>query len=273
MSLQFASLNSGSNGNCYYVGNSNSAILVDAGISCRETEKRMARLGLSLKKVKAIFISHEHTDHISGVEVLSRKHKIPVYITAGTLRNSRLQLQEDLTRVIRKDAVTIVEDLVIKAFPKRHDAADPCSFVIEHASLNVGVFTDIGGCCSEVISNFAKCNAVFLEANYDTDMLMNGHYPFYLKRRISGGHGHLSNAEALELFVKHRSSRLTHLLLSHLSKENNSPQLVHHLFKERAGHVHIEVASRHYESNVHTIGHNPQPEGMHSFDREQLSLF
>src|ERR1700744_4986878 len=96
MSLFIASLNSGSNGNCYYIGNEREAILVDAGISCRETEKRMARLGLSMKKVKAIFISHEHSDHISGVAVLSKKYNLPVYITPGTLQNSRLELDRDL---------------------------------------------------------------------------------------------------------------------------------------------------------------------------------
>jgi phosphoribosyl 1,2-cyclic phosphodiesterase len=273
MSLQIASLNSGSNGNCYYVGNNTEAVLIDAGISCRETEKRMLRAELSIKKVKAIFISHEHSDHIRGLEVLSRKHKIPVYINQRTLKNSGLQLQQELTFSFKNNEAVRVGNLTVRAFPKRHDAADPCSFTIETGETKVGVFTDIGRCCDHLIQNFRQCQAVFLEANYDTEMLMNGHYPYYLKKRISGGEGHLSNAEALELFVKHRSDSLSHLLLSHLSKENNSPQLVHNLFSQHAGNTYIEVASRHYESKVHHVrGTNPQQDNL-SLTREQLSLF
>ncbi|MCW3075761.1 MAG: fold metallo-hydrolase [Bacteroidetes bacterium] len=277
MALQIASLNSGSNGNCYYIGSATEAVLVDVGISCRETEKRMARAGLSMQKVKAIFISHEHSDHIRGLEVLSRKFKLPVYINKGTLTNSRLVLEETLVKgLINYDPITI-GSLTITAFPKIHDAADPCSFVIEGNHTRIGVFTDIGACCHHVVSNFKNCHAVFLEANYDSDMLMNGNYPYYLKKRISGGEGHLSNSEALNLFINHRSDSMSHVLLSHLSKENNSPQLVQQLFEQHAGSTYVEVASRYYESKVHTVTpsyfeNSPSGRVMEQ-EKVQLSLF
>ena len=216
MSLFIASLNSGSNGNCYYIGNDREAILVDAGISCRETERRMKRLGLSMQKVKAIFISHEHSDHINGVSVLSRKYNLPVYITPGTLQNSSLSLNEELVlSFIAYEAVQVGE-LFVSAFPKFHDAAHPHSFIIECKGIKVGVLTDIGAACQHVTSHFSQCHAVFLEANYDEEMLDKGRYPYHLKRRIRSGHGHLSNSQALEIFINHRPAYMTHLLLSHL---------------------------------------------------------
>lgn len=276
MSLFIASLNSGSNGNCYYIGNNAEAVLVDVGISCRETEKRMLRLGLSMQKVKAIFISHEHGDHIRGLEVISKKLKIPVYITSATLKSGGLQIDESLLYSFKKYEGIKIGGLTVTAFPKIHDAADPCSFIVEGNETKIGVFTDIGYCCEHVINNFKQCHAVFLESNYDTEMLMGGNYPYYLKKRISGGEGHLSNDQALELFTKHKSESLSHLLLSHLSKENNSPQLVQQLFSEHAGNTHIEVASRDYESKLYCIipgaPHSP-PQDIDEPEPLQLRLF
>lgn len=255
MAVRIASLNSGSNGNCYYVGYGREAVLVDAGISCREVEKRMARAGLNIREVSAIFISHEHSDHIRGVEVLSRKYELPVYITAPTLKSSRMQLRNDLVRTFRHDEPVALGNLLVRPFSKRHDAADPYSFVVSAADIHIGVFTDIGGCCENVIRHFKQCHAVFLEANYDHDMLESGMYPYFLKKRITGGHGHLSNHQSLELFNTHRAEHLSHLILAHLSKENNSPQLVQQLFEAHAGSVHVAVASRHYETDVYEIRH------------------
>jgi phosphoribosyl 1,2-cyclic phosphodiesterase len=253
MSLFITSLNSGSNGNCYYIGNENEAILVDAGISCRETEKRMKRCGLSMQKVKAIFISHEHGDHISGVSVLSKKHQLPVYITAATQRFGRLELDHKLTKRFKPNEPVRIGELTIKAFPKEHDAGDPHSFVISAASVKIGVFTDIGIACKQIIHHFKQCHAVFLESNYDEDMLMNGSYPYHLKKRISDGKGHLSNKQALELFQKYRAPHLSHLILSHLSKNNNDPQLVSKLFHPHAGGTNIIIASRYEETPIYTI--------------------
>jgi len=254
MKLFVTSLNSGSNGNCYYIGNEKEAILVDAGISCREIEQRMKRLELSMKKVKALFISHEHTDHIKGVRVLSKKHKLPVYITSGTLQNTNLNDSNPYNVIMTPEKPITIGQLEITAFPKFHDARDPQSFVIRYKDLCVGVFTDIGTVCENVIRYFKCCNAVFLEANYDEDMLKNGNYPYFLKRRISSDVGHLSNRQALDLFLTHRSENLSHLFLSHLSEENNSPELAKELFDKHAEAVEIVIASRTQEIQVYEIG-------------------
>ncbi|SFQ49443.1 MBL fold metallo-hydrolase [Parafilimonas terrae] len=257
MSLFIASLNSGSNGNCYYVGNNNEAVLIDAGISCRETEKRMNRLGLSMQKVKAVFISHEHDDHINGIESLAKKHALPVYITETTLRNCRFKLQPEQVHHFCSNERIRIGGLTIKAFAKLHDACDPHSFIIQNGEdVCIGVFTDIGKACEQVIYHFKQCNAVFLEANYDGAMLAAGGYPWFLKKRISGGNGHLSNAEALELFNMHRSDKLTHLILSHLSSNNNTPELVEQTFLQHAGETKIVVASRYHETEVYHIKNN-----------------
>ena len=253
MSLYIASLNSGSNGNCYYVGNDTEAILVDAGISCRETEKRMLRLGLSMNRVKAIFISHEHSDHIKGLCVLAKKYQIPVYITPGTLVCSKLTLDDKLVRPFKPYQEVYVGDICVTAFPKLHDAFDPHSFLISCNGIRVGVFTDLGDVCDGLTLHFSQCHAAFLEANYDSDMLNNGRYPYYLKTRIRGGRGHLSNVQALNLFKASKPPYMTHLLLSHLSKDNNCPDLVHRLFSDHASNTEIVVASRYVETAVYKI--------------------
>jgi phosphoribosyl 1,2-cyclic phosphodiesterase len=253
MSLFITSLNSGSNGNCYYIGNDREAVLVDAGISCKETERRMDRLGLSMERVKAIFVSHEHADHINGIPVLSKKYQLPVYITQATLRNSGIRLDKSLIRTFLAGEAVEVGDLSVTAFTKLHDADDPHSFIVAGHGIKIGVFTDIGEPCAEVIRHFRQCRAAFLESNYDEKMLEEGKYPIYLKRRISGNQGHLSNAQALALFNAHRPPHISHLLLSHLSKENNRPEIARELFVTHAGGCEIIVASRYEETAVYQI--------------------
>ena len=253
MALFITSLNSGSNGNCYYVGNEQDAVLVDAGISCREIERRMARLDLSMSSVKALFISHEHTDHISGAAVLSRKYRLPVYITPSTIRQAKIHIEKSLQQTFTSDEAIQIGSLSVTPFVKHHDAIDPFSFMIACNDIKVGVITDIGKVCERVIHYFRQCHACFLETNYDEKMLDEGGYPIFLKQRIRGGKGHISNAQALELFLQHRPAFMSHLLLSHLSKHNNCPQLVLELFKKHAENVHVVVASRYQEMEVYTI--------------------
>ncbi|RWY49991.1 MBL fold metallo-hydrolase [Mucilaginibacter gilvus] len=252
MPVYIASLNSGSNGNCYYVGNEHEAVLVDAGISCRETEKRMIRLGLSMQKVKAIFISHEHSDHIRGLGVLARKYKLPVYVTDGTGHYCG-DVPKELCIGLHAYAPIFIGSLEITAFPKHHDAVEPHSFMITDGDTRIGVFTDIGVPCEHLIRHFAQCHAAFLEANYDEEMLAAGRYPFFLKRRITGGKGHLSNRQALQMFIDHKPHYMSHLLLAHLSKDNNDPELARQLFLPHAGTTLVSVASRYNESDVYCI--------------------
>ena len=253
MSLFITSLNSGSNGNCYYIGNETEAILVDAGISCAEIEKRMKRLGLAMQKIKAVFISHEHTDHISGVEVLCKKHQLPVFITHTTLASCKLKVEKHLISSFDAHVPVSIGAITVTAFPKFHDAVDPCSFVVSCNKVKVGVFTDIGVPCQQVINNFRQCNAAFLETNYDDTMLEKGRYPFFLKNRIRGDKGHLSNQQALDLFTLNRPSFMSHLFLSHLSKNNNCPVKVQELFDAHAQGVKMIVASRYKETAVYQI--------------------
>ncbi len=267
MALHITSLNSGSNGNCYYLANEDDAILVDVGLNCRETEKRMGRLGLSMNKVRAIFISHEHSDHIHGLPVIARKYQLPVYITHGTMLGGRLALQESLVRTFQAHECIHIGELIVTAFPKLHDASEPHSFIVSCRQVTVGVFTDIGFPCENLIRYFKQCHAAFLEANYDEDMLDKGRYPYFLKNRIRGGKGHLSNKQALELFTSCKPSYMSHLLLSHLSRDNNSPDLVLELFKRCAGNTEVVVASRDRETEIYYI--NSVDSGRLTVDSEQ----
>jgi phosphoribosyl 1,2-cyclic phosphodiesterase len=277
MSLYITSLNSGSNGNCYYVGNAEEAVLVDVGISCREVEKRMRNLELEISRVKAIFITHEHTDHISGVEVLAKKHQIPVYITPAVYRGSRIILPSHLVCDFVNYKPITVGALQVTPFEKEHDAVQPCSFMVEGNGIKIGVITDIGTACEKVVHYFKQCHAAFLESNYDEEMLEEGGYPFHLKRRIRGGKGHLSNVEALQLFLDHRPPFMSHLILSHLSKNNNTPQTVHELFTKHANGVNVVVASRYKETPVYRVTADAeiQPVKHYTppFKPEQLQLF
>lgn len=276
MSLFITSLNSGSNGNCYYVGNAEEAIIVDAGLSCRETEKRMKRLELDIAKVKAIFISHEHADHVFGLPVLTKKYPIPVYITDRTRMHSGLNLQPHLVHAFNSYDPVEIGSITVHAFPKHHDAADPHSFIVSSNSVKVGIFTDIGNACNNVTDSFSQCNAVFLESNYDEAMLMNGRYPYHLKQRIRGGKGHLSNNQAFELFTGCRSPFMSHLLLSHLSRENNTHEIVNEIFQPHSKNTTIVIASRYKETAVYEIPPTPSAPVRFAEQRaavRQLSLF
>jgi phosphoribosyl 1,2-cyclic phosphodiesterase len=253
MSLFIASLNSGSNGNCYYIGNGEEAVFIDAGLSCRETEFRMKRLGLEMSRIKAIFISHEHSDHICGISTLVAKYQIPVYFSQPTLKVAGFGRIRKFAFHFTAQQAVMIGNLRITAFRKKHDACDPHSFIVSEAKTNIGVFTDIGEPCDQLIHYFKQCHAAFLESNYDEEMLEKGRYPVFLKNRIRGGSGHLSNKQALDLYIKHRPAFMSHLLLSHLSKENNSPELVENLFTSIATDTRVIIASRYQESALYQI--------------------
>jgi phosphoribosyl 1,2-cyclic phosphodiesterase len=253
MSLSIASLNSGSNGNCYFIGNGQEAVFIDAGLSCKETELRMKRLGLNMNLVKAIFITHEHSDHIQGVSQIVAKYKIPVYFSQPTLKEAGFGRIRKHAFHFTATQPVMIGGLRITAFKKKHDACDPHSFIVSAAKTNIGVFTDIGEPCDQLIHYFKQCHAAFLETNYDEDMLQNGSYPIYLKNRIRGGSGHLSNSQALDLYIRHRPVFMSHLFLSHLSRENNSPELVESLFTSVSADTHIIIASRYQETALYQI--------------------
>ncbi|MER3470168.1 MAG: MBL fold metallo-hydrolase [Chitinophagaceae bacterium] len=255
-SLFIASIASGSNGNCYYVGKEREAVLIDVGISCREIVRRMQRLQLSMHKVKAVFISHEHSDHIRGLYRLAKKYQLPVFITSQTLQHCPFQLPADQVVSFQFNQTVSIGSLHITSFQKEHDVVDAHSFVVRGNEINVGVFTDIGKPCEALRYHFNQCHTAFLEANYDEELLHGGRYPIYLKRRISGGKGHLSNKQAVQLFQNYKPAHMSHLILSHLSQENNCPKLVEELFTECAGTTKVVVASRYQETVLYCITHN-----------------
>lgn len=280
MSLFVASLNSGSNGNCYYLGNEEEGVLIDVGISCREVEKRLKRLEIPVSRIRAVFITHEHADHVHGVPAFSKKHKLPVFITQGTILYGNLGngIEESLIRTLSPYQPVQVGKISVTAFPVTHDANDPHNFIVASDSVTVGVFTDIGFPCYHVTQHFAQCHAAFLESNYDEHMLEFGSYPYQLKNRIRGGKGHLSNRQALKLFLDHRPAFMTHLFLSHLSQNNNTPDIVEELFSGVAHATYVAVMSRERESKLYLIENNlglrskPVRPPVH-FLQVQLSLF
>jgi len=254
--LSIASLNSGSNGNCYYIGNEHDAVLIDAGLSGRETDMRMKRLELNPKNLRGVFITHEHSDHIKGLRSLVKRYKIPVYITSKTLEYGRLKIKDHLLKNFDPFVPVVIGGLSIVAVPKFHDACDPHSFVVSNDHVNVGIFTDTGSPCKNLIHHFKQCHAAFLESNYDEKMLEQGSYPYALKNRIRGGRGHLSNKQALQLFLEYRPPFMSHLLLSHLSENNNQPEIVQNLFGSCAGRTQIVIASRYQETDLYHIQNN-----------------
>jgi phosphoribosyl 1,2-cyclic phosphodiesterase len=222
--------------------------------------------------VKAIFVSHEHTDHITGVSIISKKYKLPVYITDATLSNCRIRVQKESIASFDTYRPVAIGKLSVMAFRKSHDACDPHSFMISSDNVNIGVFTDIGYAGKELVRYFKQCHAAFLEANYCENMLENGSYPHYLKKRISGRKGHLSNKQALELFIKYKPKHLSHLILSHLSENNNHPEVVSKLFHPHAGDTKIIVASRYEETSVYQILPGKYPTRTKIIRKEKSSL-
>jgi phosphoribosyl 1,2-cyclic phosphodiesterase len=271
MSLFVSSLNSGSNGNCYYLGNEKEAVLIDAGISSREIGRRLKRQELSINKVRAVFITHEHSDHIGGLRKLAKRHQLPVYMTPETRKQTRIDWREIMVRPFVPHEEIRIGNLSIKAFPTMHDAQDPHGFAVSHGETTVGVFTDLGSITPAVYTYFEKCQAAFLESNYDEEMLRTGGYAEHLQERIRGNRGHLSNLQALECFMTHRPEGMTHLFLSHLSENNNTPEIVSKLFSEVAGQTEIVIASRHKETGVYHIGGGGLVN--HVVEKAQLSLF
>lgn len=248
--MKYCALASGSNGNCYYIANADDAILVDVGINAKHIELRMANLGISPTTIKAIFITHEHTDHIRGLAVLCKRYQIPVYITVGSYRGSRLQLPENLIHFIRPDEEIKIGNLTVCGVPKYHDAQEPCSFLISNGEVNVGVLTDIGRICDNVKYVIQQADILLLEANYDEELLDNGSYPFFLKSRIRNGWGHLSNHIALEAVLECRTDRLQHLILGHLSGQNNSVDLVRQTFTPHFQEIKLSIATRYQETEL-----------------------
>jgi len=259
--VKVCAIASGSNGNCYYIGTEREAILVDAGISRRQIIKRMKELRLDIAKVKAVFISHEHSDHIRGLRVLCDVNEIPGYITQATLQKAHRSHHPKTSHVFKAGEVVKVGAFKVHTFAKKHDAIDPTSFRVEVEGLNVGVMTDIGEACNNLKKHLQACDIAFLESNYDEQLLEEGPYPYYLKQRVKSGHGHLSNRQAVELVQQMGDSSLKTIFLSHISADNNRIEIAMNAFKHLSDKYQILPTNRYAPSEVITVG------------EEQLALF
>jgi len=219
--VQFASLGSGSKGNATLVRAGDTLVMIDCGFSLRETVQRMARLQVEPGQLDAILVTHEHSDHSSGVAALSRKFRIPVYLTHGTSKTGRCDGSHDLRRFNCEDEFDI-GSLSIKAVAVPHDAAEPCQYRLSWGGYALGILTDLGSITPHVIDNFRTCHSLLLEFNHDLPMLLEGPYPPHLKQRVGGDWGHLSNIQAADLLRQINGTRLRHLVVAHISEKNNS---------------------------------------------------
>ncbi|RKI92888.1 MBL fold metallo-hydrolase [Parablautia intestinalis] len=230
--MRICSIASGSSGNCIYVGSDATHLLVDVGISGKRTEAGLKELGLTMREIDGILITHEHADHIAGLGVLERKYEVPVYATRGTIeaikRNTSVgKIPEDLFCPVQADEKIIIKDLSCNPMRISHDAAEPVAYRISHGRKKVGIVTDLGNYNDYTVESLKGMDALLLEANHDVNMLQVGPYPYYLKQRILGDRGHLSNERAGQLLRELMHEKLQAVVLGHLSKENNLPELAY----------------------------------------------
>ncbi len=229
--IELCSLSSGSNGNVFFIRLGADAFLVDAGISRKQICQRLQQIKSDIREIKGIFITHEHSDHICGLDVLIRNFPVPVYITEKTYASLPFSIDgKNLRFIAANDSVTI-GNTEIQSLSKSHDAADPSFFCFHYKNKKICIITDVGYACANVREAVTDADVLFLESNYDEEMLKNGLYPPFLKRRIAGNRGHLSNVMAGELVCNHASPRLEHVFLSHLSENNNHPDIAMNTFQ------------------------------------------
>jgi phosphoribosyl 1,2-cyclic phosphodiesterase len=223
--VQFASLGSGSRGNGTLVRYNDTLVLVDCGFSLRQVEARMQRLEAEPTQIDAILVTHEHTDHCSGVGRLSRKYDIPVYLTHGTADSGRCDDVHE-QRYFRSEDEFRIGDIEVHPVSVPHDAREPCQFVFIAQGKKLGVLTDLGSLTPVVLHHYRNCDALLLECNHDAEMLQQGSYPPALKRRVGGDWGHLNNLQAAELLGALERDGLQHLVVAHISEQNNSRERV-----------------------------------------------
>jgi phosphoribosyl 1,2-cyclic phosphodiesterase len=225
--MEVCALSSGSSGNCYFAGNSKEGILIDAGISCKQIEKRMNLIGKDPSKIKGIFITHEHSDHKRGADVFARKFKVPIFATKKLVETNFLCNDESLVQTIKSGNTELIAGMEIRSFPKVHKAIEPLGFAIKrkNGKENVSIITDAGHACKNICEEISNSNVLFLESNHDEEMLENGPYPYFLKKWVRSDTGHLSNNQAALGLGENANKKLRELVLSHLSEHNNTHDL------------------------------------------------
>ena len=226
--MRFASLGSGSSGNCLVAEAAGTVVLVDCGLALTETERRLARLGLEPSQVTAILVTHEHSDHACGAFEFAAAHRVTVYLTHGTLAAMKAEgkaLDGVPLVIVNGRQSFLLDGLQVVPFIVQHDAREPVQYLLSDGAAKLGVLTDVGVSTAHVEKMLSGLDALVLECNYDRDLLWNGAYPRWLKERIAGPFGHLDNRESERLLAALDRSRLKHVIGAHLSRENNRPEL------------------------------------------------
>lgn len=245
--MKLCSIASGSSGNCIYVGSEDTHLLVDTGISKKRIEAGLSEVGLTGDDINGILITHEHSDHIQGLGVFLRKYKVPVYASTGTMRAIRSskslgKLPEEMLIEVANEDTFVIGDIEVEPFAISHDSNEPFAYRMNHADKCIAVATDLGVYDDYIIEKLSGLDAILLEANHDVHMLEVGPYPYPLKRRVLGDHGHLSNELTGRLLCDILHEDMKYIVLGHLSKENNYPNLAYETVK-----LELSMGSTKYE--------------------------
>src|SRR5579859_1747465 len=262
MAVRMTVLASGSRGNCTVLSTSGASILVDAGLSCRETIKRMRAAGQDPHELKAIVISHEHSDHVAGLRVLAKRLKVPVYITEATYQGWR-----KFTHDAEGKPVTLerrehfhagrsfsIGDITVTPFTIPHDAADPCGFTFKAGGVKIGIATDLGYLPYSVRDNLRNCDSLMIESNHDLERLRTGPYPWIVKQRVMSRVGHLSNSAVAEFLRSDYDGNAAFVVLAHLSEQNNIPGLARETAYKALG-TRLSL----FQSSALTLAQQDQP--------------
>ena len=247
--IKFCNLFSGSSGNCTFVSSKNTKILVDAGVSCLKISKALAELDVSLDEIDAILVTHEHVDHIKGITTIVNKYHVPIYASEKTwkMMNS-LKVPDAYQLTFEPNNLFNIGDFDIYPFSIPHDAADPCGFSLSCENKKVTIATDMGYIDNTILEQMEKSDVLLLESNYDVETLKCSPYPFFLKQRISGKNGHLSNDVAGKAICHLCQKGVNNIILGHLSKENNFPELAYQTvlneLQQRDLSCNLSVANR-----------------------------
>jgi len=261
MELNFYSLSSGSSGNCYYLGNEFHGILIDAGISATSINKFLKNTDISMQTIMGVLITHNHTDHIRGLEVLTRKNSLPAFTTHKiwkSILTPQKKISPDCIHEIPLKQKFHLAGFDIEAFPVCHDAPETIGFHICTGDKKITIATDLGHICQTAAPYIKAANLLVIESNYDEQMLVNGKYPHYLKARIQSDHGHLGNHQTSAFLADNISDNLRNICLAHLSKNNNTPEIVlqtlQQTFSERGiilnGQQRISILNRNMPTNM-----------------------
>lgn len=249
MSFKFCSLSSGSSGNCQYLETDNMKVLIDAGLSGKKTQELLASIDVDASEIDCILVTHEHSDHIKGVGILSRRFDIPIYANNNTWKSMKSdlgKLRDENIKIFDTNKAFELKDLGILPFRVSHDSAEPVGYSFFNKDKKVSILTDSGEVDEEMKKIIKNSNLLMIESNHDSNMLKMGSYPWFLKRRVSGEFGHLSNEDAGNLISEVLNGKNENILLGHLSKENNFPELAHqtvaNILNERGIDIHKDIS-------------------------------